>query len=242
MTFRKGFPTATAVAFLIWIGHLPSQAQEQPPGLASPPAGSRGETASGGNDNTDRTGILWNMDNVVGIALSRHPLIGQADADTTAAIARKGQAVSGYYPSINLSTGYARSRSLSSQSPESVTSSERFIEGNVSQIITDFGRTRAGADRAGSLVSAAAESGKSKRQDVAFASKIAYFSVLRAQRIVDIRRETLQQRESLLTQAQAFYDAGVRARIDVARAEANLYQARAELTAALNDITPTRST
>ena len=78
MTFRKGFPTATAVAFLIWIGHLPSQAQEQPPGLASPPAGSRGETASGGNDNTDRTGILWNMDNIVGIALSRHPLSGQA--------------------------------------------------------------------------------------------------------------------------------------------------------------------
>ena len=242
MTFRKGFPAAAAMAFLIWIGHLPSQAQELPPGLTSPPAGSPGETASMGNDNAAGTGILWNMDNVVAIALSRHPLIGQADAETSAAIARKGQAVSGYYPSINLSTGYARSRSLSSQSPESVTSSSRFIEGNVSQIITDFGRTRAGADRAGSLISAAAESGKSTRQDVAFASKIAYFSVLRSQRIVDVRRETLQQRESLLTQAQAFYDAGVRARIDVARAEANLYQARAELTAALNELQVARIT
>jgi outer membrane protein len=242
MIFRHRLPVAVSVALLLWVGHLPCRAQEPPPGVASPPAGSRGESASVGNDNAARTGILWNMDNVVAIALSRHPLVAQADAETTAAIARKGQSESGYYPSINLTTGYSRTRALSSQTGQSITTPSEFIEGNVSQIISDFGRTRAGANRAGALVSAAREGGKSTRQDVAFAAKVAYFGVLRAQRIVDVRSETLRQRESLLTQAQAFYDAGVRARIDVARAEANLYQARAEMTAALNDLQVARIT
>jgi outer membrane protein TolC len=242
MIFRKRLPIAAAVAFSLWLGHLPCRAQEPPPGVASPSAGSRGESASGGNDNAARAGILWNMDNVVAIALSRHPLIGQADAETTAAIARKGQAESGYYPSISLSTGYTRSRTFSSTTDQNATGSSLFVEGAVSQILSDFGRTRAGANRAGSLVSAAAESGKSTRQDVAFAAKIAYFGVLRAHRIVDVRRETLTQRESLLSQAQDFYQAGVRARIDVARTEANLYQARAEMTAARNDLQVSRIT
>ena len=242
MIFRKLLPVAASVAFLLWLGHLPCRAQEPPPGVASPYEGTRGESASGGNDNAARAGILWNMDNVVAIALSRHPLIGQADAETTAAIARKGQAESGYYPSISLSTGYTRSRTFSSTTNQNATGSSLFVEGAVSQILLDFGRTRAGANRAGSLVSAAAESGKSTRQDVAFAAKIAYFGVLRAQRIVDVRRETFSQRESLLSQAQDFYQAGVRARIDVARTEANLYQARAEMTAARNDLQVSRIT
>lgn len=242
MTFRKRLPAAAALVLLLWQGSFPCRAQDPPPTVASTSAGSGGESATRGNDNTARAGILWNMDNVVAIALSRHPLVGQADAETTAAIARKGQAESGYYPSIGLSTGYTRSRMFSSTTNRSVTSPSGFIEGNVSQILTDFGRTRAGANRAGSLVSAAAESGKTTRADVTFSAKIAYFAVLRAQRIVEVRRETLTQRESLLSQAQAFYEAGVRARIDVARAEANLYQARAEMTAAQNDLQVARIT
>jgi outer membrane protein len=242
MIFRNRLPVAASVVLLLWLGHLPCRAQEPPPGIASPSAVSRMKSASGGTDNAARAAVLWNMDNVVAIALSRHPLVGQADAETTAAVARKGQAESGYYPSINLSTGYSRTRALISTTGQSATVPSLSVEGAISQTLSDFGRTRAGVNRAGSLVSAAAESGKSTRHDVAFAAKIAYFDVLRRQKIVDVDRETLQQNESLLVQAQAFYEAGVRARIDVARAEANLYQARAVLTTALNDLQVARVT
>jgi outer membrane protein len=242
MIFRRGTPAVVALALFLSVGHIPCRAQEPSPGVASPSAGNRENTASGGNDNTAGTGIVWIMDDVVEIAVSRHPLVGRADAETAAAVARKGQAESGYYPSINLSTGYIRSRAFSSTTNQSTTDSTRFVEGTVSQILTDFGRTRAGANRAGSLVSATAESGESTRQNVAFVAKIAYFDVLRGQKIVDVGHETLKQRESLLSQAQAFYEAGVRARIDVARAEANLYQARAEMTTALNDLQVARIT
>ena len=242
MTFRKGFPAATAVAFLLWIGNLPSQAQELPPALVSPPAGSPGETASGGNDNAARTGILWNMDNVVRIALSRHPLVGQADAETAAAVARKGQAKAAYYPTVRLQSGYSDFAGFSSSSGRNISVSNIDAEGNVTQVLTDFGRRSAGFRRAESLLSASREARRTTRQDVAFQAKVAYFNVLRAGRILAVNRETVSQREAFLRQARAFYEAGIRARIDVARAEANVYDARADLTAAENDLRVARIT
>jgi len=236
MIFRKGFPFAASVALLLWLWHLPCRAQEPPPGVASPSAGSRGESVSGVSDNAARAGILWNMDNVVAIALSRHPLVGQADDETAAATARKGQAASLYYPTVSVSTRYSEFEGFSSSTGRSFSTSAINVGGNLSQVITDFGRRRAGVRRADSLLSASRETGVATRQDVAFQAKVAYYNVLRARRILAVTRETTSQREALLRQAKAFYEAGVRARIDVARAEANLYQARAELTAAENDL------
>jgi len=187
-------------------------------------------------------GTQWDLDNVVQTALAHHPLVSQADAEIQAAGARKGQAESAYYPSIGLSTGYSRSRTFSSSSHRSLTTSSDSLQGTLSQILTDFGRTGSAVDRAGALLSSTRETGRSVREDVAFAAKVAYYDVLRARRIVEASRETVKQRESLLRQAQAYYDAGIRARIDVARAEANLFQARAELTAGENDLQVARIT
>ena len=47
---------------------------------------------------------------------------------------------------------------------------------------------------------------------------------------------TVRNRELLVRQARGFYEVGTRARIDVARAEANLYTARADLIAAENGV------
>ena len=185
---------------------------------------------------------VWDLDRVVSTALANHPLVGQADAEILAAGARKGQAESARYPSIDLSAGYSRSRTFSSSSLRSSTASSDFLQGTLSQVITDFGRTGSAVDRADAQLSSTRETGRSVREDVAFAAKVAYYNVLRARRIVEVSRETVKQRESLLRQAQAYYDAGIRARIDVARAEANLFQARAETTAAGNDLQVARIT
>ncbi len=186
--------------------------------------------------------VAWDLERVVRIALERHPQVSQADADTNAAAARKGQAESTYYPQIGLSAGYAKSRQFSATARQSLSTSSKFLQGNLSQILTDFGRTGAAVDRSEALLSSAQETGKSVREDVAFAAKVAYYNILRAQRILSVNQETVRQRESLLRQARAFYDAGIRARIDVARAESNLFQARAQLTAAENDLRIARIT
>jgi TolC family type I secretion outer membrane protein len=216
-----------AAALSLPMAVLPAPAPAaDPPGRASAPA-----------DNA-----AWDLDRVVRTALERHPQAGQADAETRAASARKGQAQSAWFPTIGLSAGYSRSRDVSDSPDESRTSDIGFLRGSLSQVLTDFGRTGASVDRADALLASAKETGRSVREDIAFNAKVAYYNVLRAKRLLSVNRETAGQRESLLRQARAFYDAGIRARIDVARAEANLFQARAQLTAAENDLRVARIT
>lgn len=186
-------------------------------------------SAPGGGAAVART-TRWTLDDVVRIAIANHPRVGQADAETRAAAARAGQSRSAYYPQADVSAGAARART-----PGSAAGDSGFAEGAVSQLVTDFGRTGAGVRSAQALQAAARETGRGIRSEVAFQVKTSFFNVLRAQKILDVRRETVRQRESLLRQAAAFYEAGIRARIDVARAEANLFQARADLTSAEND-------
>jgi len=186
--------------------------------------------------------VTWTIDQVAGIALGNHPLVRQSDAETAAADARKGQAGSAWYPSVTLSTGYSRTRSFSVQSEKNTTTANEFLRGDLSVLLTDFGRTRASVNRSDALLSSAREDAVTVREDVAYAAKVAYFNVLRAGRSLEVKRETLRQRESLLKQAQAYFEAGIRAKIDVARAEANLYGARAQLSQAENDVRVARIT
>jgi len=186
--------------------------------------------------------VTWTVDHVADIAVRSHPLVRQSDAETVAAAARKGQAESGWYPSVNLSTGYSRARSYSATSKQSTTTPNEFLRGDLSVLLTDFGRTRASVNQSDAQLSATRENGVTVREDVAYAAKVAYFNVLRGGRSLEVKRETLRQRESLLKQAQAYFEAGIRAKIDVARAEANLYGARAQLSQAENDVRVARIT
>jgi TolC family type I secretion outer membrane protein len=186
--------------------------------------------------------VTWTVDHVADIAVRNHPLVRQSEAETAAAAARKGQAESPWYPSVTLSTGYSRVRAFSAQTRESTTTPNEFLRGDLSMLLTDFGRTSASVNRSDALLSASRENAVTVREDVAYAAKVAYFNVLRSGRSLEVKRETLRQRESLLKQAQAYFEAGIRAKIDVARAEANLYGARAQLSQAENDLRVARIT
>jgi len=186
--------------------------------------------------------VTWTVDQVADIAVRNHPLVRQSEAETAAAAARKGQAESPWYPLATLSTGTSRVRALSATTGQSTTSPNEFLRGDLSMLLTDFGRTSASVNRADALLSATRETGVTVREDVAFAAKVGYFNVLRAGRNLEVKRETLRQRESLLKQAEAYFEAGIRAKIDVARAEANLYDARAQVSQAANDVRVARIT
>jgi outer membrane protein TolC len=186
--------------------------------------------------------VTWTIDQVADIALRYHPLVRRSDDETAAAAARKGQAESPWYPSVTLSTGYSRTRSFSAQSEKSLTTSTEFLRGDLSMLLTDFGRTSASVNRSDALLSSTRENAMTVREDVAYEAKVGYFNVLRAGRNLEVKRETLRQRESLLKQAEAYFEAGIRAKIDVARAEANLYGARAQVSQAANDVRVARIT
>jgi TolC family type I secretion outer membrane protein len=186
--------------------------------------------------------VTWSLADVTSTALKNHPLILQSEAEFAAAVARKGQARSAWYPSVNLSTGYSRVRSFSASSDRDITTPNVFARGDLDWMLYDFGRTGASVDRADANAAIRRENAETTREDVVFVATVAFYNVLRAERTLEFQRENLRQQESLYRQASAFYEAGVRAKIDVVRAEANLYDARAQLSQADNGLRVARIT
>jgi outer membrane protein len=186
--------------------------------------------------------VTWSLVDVTSTALKNHPLILQSDADVAAAVARKGQAQSAWYPSVNLSTGYARVRALNTSTNQNVTTQNEFGRGDLNWMLYDFGRTGASVDRADANAAISRENAATTREDVVFVATVAFYNVLRAEKTLEFQRENLRQQESLYRQASAFYEAGVRAKIDVVRAEANVYDARAQLSQAENGLRVARIT
>ncbi len=186
--------------------------------------------------------VTWSLADVTATALRNHPLILQSDADVAAAVARKGQARSAWYPSVNLSTGYSRVRAFSTSGNQNVTTPNEFARGDLDWMLYDFGRTGASVDRADANAAISRENAVTTREDVVFVATVAFYNVLRAEQTLEFQKENLRQQEALYRQASAFYEAGVRAKIDVVRAEANLYDARAQLSQAKNGLRVARIT
>ena len=181
--------------------------------------------------------VRWTLGDVITTALANHPLIGQADAGVRAAIARREQVASAKLPQAAATAGWSWSEAPSGAEDKFTTTT---VKGTVAQLLTDFGHTGASVARADDLAAASAQSARSSRVEVIFAAEVAYFNVLRAVSLQGVRSETLRQREALQRQAQAFFDAGIKARIDVVRAEANLYQARADAAAVEHEVSTAR--
>jgi len=222
VTVIRRVPAAPALALLALLAAAPSAAAQDNAALP----------AAGG----PQAPVIWTISDVVDVALKNHPLIKQAEADVAAAVARKGQARSGWYPDVNLSSGYSRNRAWSSTTKLSTTTESEFLRGDLGWTLYDFGRTGAAVDRADALASLSRENAATTREDVVFNAKVAFYNVLRAENTLEFRLRNVGQREALLRQAQAFYETGVRARIDFVRAEANLYDSRALLVQARNEL------
>jgi outer membrane protein TolC len=184
--------------------------------------------------------VRWSLGDVIASALARHPQVGQADAAARASAARRGQAAAARLPQVSATAAFGWAETHSPTSGEQATNATSSVKAAVSQLLTDFGRTGASLARADGLAAASAQSARSSRVEVVFAAEVAYFNVLRALNLQEVRHETLRQREALLRQAQAFFEAGLKARIDLVRAEANLYQARADAAGAEHEVRTAR--
>lgn len=64
----------------------------------------------------------------------------------------------------------------------------------------------------------------------------AYYDLLRAQRLQEVAADVVRSRESVMRQAQAFYEGQIRSRVDVELARAGLARARLELLKVENNV------
>lgn len=102
------------------------------------------------------------------------------------------------------------------------------------QLLFDFGKTPSQVAGSKASYKQSLEDYANTRQQVVLTARTAYFAYLAARRAIKVAEENVRQNQELLKQAQAFYDVGLRARVDVTFAESNLANAETELIRAKN--------
>jgi len=175
------------------------------------------------------------LDEAVAVAMKSHPQVIEARENLRGAEARTGQAIANYYPQISIAADWSRGRSFFAVK-EGVMDSEVNTDAlYLKQTIYDFGRTAGAVEAARSNRDAADKSLAVTRQDLALRVRSAFYLLLATGKQVSAVKETVKAREDVYRQAQEFFNQGIRAKVDVARAEANLFAAKTSLIRAENN-------
>jgi outer membrane protein len=181
------------------------------------------------------TGKLLTLEDAVQIGLENHPRIKSAGERIGSQAGVLGQQMSAYYPTVVLNNRYQTSQSSTNGGAPNASESYS-SQASFNMILYNFGKREGNVQAARDTLSATKEDYTTTTQDIILSIKQAYYVYLGTQEVVRVRRETVRSRELLVRQAKGFYEVGTRARIDVARAEANLYTAQADLIAAENNV------
>lgn len=96
----------------------------------------------------------------------------------------------------------------------------------MSQLLSDFGRTRHLAESAEKRAAAAGEAARTVRAQVMLNVHRAYFSALAAQAMLRVARETVQARELVVNRAQSLAENKLKSELDVTFARVDLQEAR----------------
>ena len=174
------------------------------------------------------------LDEALAMALQKHPRVTEAKEHLAGAEARAGRASAGYYPQISLVSDWSKGRTFLT-ALEKVRSTE--VDSTTLQLqqtIYDFGRTAGSVAAARSYRDAADKEVTLSRLDLGLRVRVAFYQLLAAGKQVIATGDTVAAREAVHLQALEFFKEGLRARVDVARAEANLFEARTALIRAEN--------
>jgi outer membrane protein len=171
----------------------------------------------------------------VRIGLENHPRIKSANERIGSQEAVLGQQMAAYYPTINFNNRYQTSQSSTSGGADHAADSFS-SQASFNMTLYNFGKREGTVQAARETLDATKQDYATTAQDIVLSIKQAYYLYLGAQEVVRVRQETVRSRDLLVRQARGFYEVGTRARIDVARAEANLFSAQADLIAAENAV------
>lgn len=175
------------------------------------------------------------LDEALETARKNHPKVVEARETLRGAEARTGLAFVNYYPQISVAADWSKGRSFLT-ALESIRSTQVHTAAlNLKQTIYDFGRTAGQVDAARNNREAADKALAVTRQELVLRVRSAFYLLLASEKQVVAVKETVMARQEVFRRAQEFFAQGIRAKVDVARAEANLYAARSALIRAENN-------
>src|SRR5918996_772297 len=149
------------------------------------------------------------LDQAVLMALDNHPNVRAARERIGAQQAVLGQQMATYYPTISMNNFYQTSTQSGTTTGVSDDANDTFLSrASFNMTLYNFGKREGTVQAARETLDATGYNYKT----------------------------TVASRDLLVKQARGFYEVGTRARIDVVRAESNLYSAQADLIAAQNAV------
>ncbi len=183
------------------------------------------------------------LNDCVALALRFNPALRSNLATVDAQRARVEQALAAYYPQVNLNSSYnwntfnfVRLGGTTGAYNYNWTFVDVFSVGpTLNLTIYDFGRTSNSVKINRENVKASEQDLVTTRQTVILNVQQAYFGVLQGQRLVEVAKEIVTNTKYHLEQAQGFYQAGTRPKIDVTKAEVDVANAQLALIQANNN-------
>jgi len=194
------------------------------------------------------------LQGAIDIALREHPSLKETREKVAAAKYRIGSTRAAYLPQVAYTgnifygnsfpaTSGAASETAPSVGGIGVSTADNYVQRfSLSQLIYDFGKTPGLIDQSRSTFQQTREDYAGNRNQVVLDARTGYFGYLAALRAQKVAEENVAQNQILLKQAQGFYQVGLRAKIDVTKAEANLYDAESNLIKGKNAVELTKVT
>ena len=183
---------------------------------------------------------VFSLKDCIDIALKYNPSIRSYICNEDVYKSRIGQAWANFFPEISGGVDISRSRAHYSGGdypfPSMTYNMGYYPTISAGMMLFDFGKTKATADYAKRVYESKKEDTKENINDIIYSIKSAYFNILFAKAQVRVYEDTVKDYEMQLSRAEAFYQIGKKAKIDVVTAEYNLGKARLNLVAAKNTL------
>jgi outer membrane protein len=182
-------------------------------------------------------GNVLTLDEAIQIALENHPNIKTSKERIGAQEAVVGQQMAAYYPTVSFTSFYQTGNQAGTSTGVAPNAFETYLaRTGVNMTLYNFGKREGNVQSARDTLDATNFNYKTTVDGIVLGVKQSYFTYLGLRALVKVGEETVKSRQLLARQAQGFYEVGTRARIDVARAESNLYLSEANLITAQNAV------
>jgi outer membrane protein len=174
------------------------------------------------------------------MALQNHPRIQAAQNEAAYSNRQIVESRSAYFPTVTAEVTGSQANNGARIGAGYLTDSrlfDRFGSGfQLSQLITDVGRTKNLVASSRLEAQASAQNVQASRYDVLLAVNRAYFDVLHAQALIRTAQETIKTRQTLLDQVTQLAQNQLRSQLDVSFAAVNVSQAKLLLIQAQNSL------
>ena len=181
---------------------------------------------------------IISVDDCVKIALQNNPAIVSQMMNKDIYKNKVAQAWSNYFPTLTAGVSYSRNDMMVTNFafPMQKYNLWNTPQLGFNQLIYDFGKTGAQAGVAKKTFEAAQENLQASINDIVYQVKSAYYNLLFLQQQVEVYEDSVLQYQIHLKQAEAYYDIGSKAKIDVSTAKYNLDNTKLTLITAKNAV------